>query len=47
LLKAFAADLKGYNVTKAAIQLPNDKPLPMDFIKRLVKFRKKEVDAVR
>jgi uncharacterized protein YdhG (YjbR/CyaY superfamily) len=47
LLKEFATDLKGYHVTKSAIQLPNDKPLPLAFIKRLVKFRKKEVETVR
>lgn len=43
LLKEFAKDLKGLKVTKSAIQLPNDKPLDMDFIKRLVKFRKEEL----
>lgn len=45
LLKEFAADLKGMKVSKAAIQLPNDKDLPTNFIKRLLKFRKKEVEA--
>lgn len=44
LLKEFEADLKGYKVSKSAIQLPLDKPLPIDLIKRIVKFRKKECD---
>lgn len=42
LLQHFAADLKGMKVTKSAIQLPNDKPLPLDMIKQIVVFRKKE-----
>ena len=42
LLKEFASELKDLKVTKSAIQLPNDKPLSIDFIKRLVKFRKSE-----
>lgn len=45
LLKEFATELKGLKVSKSVIQFPNDKPLPMDFIKALLKFRKKEVDA--
>jgi len=42
LLKEFADDLKGYKVTKSAIHLPNDQPLPLDLIKRIVLFRKNE-----
>lgn len=42
LLKKFEADLKGVKVTKSAIQIPNDKPLPMDFLTRLLEFRKAE-----
>ena len=42
LLREFAADLNGYKVTKSAIQLPNDQPLPLDLIKRIVLFRKNE-----
>lgn len=47
LLEAFAPDLKGLKVTKSAIQLPNNEPLPLGFIERLLKFRKKEVDAAK
>lgn len=42
LLNEFADDLKGYKVSKSAIQLPNDQPLPLDLIKRIVLFRKNE-----
>lgn len=45
LLKEFATELKGLKVSKSVIQFPNDKPLPMDFIKALLVFRKKEVEA--
>ena len=43
LLEEFAPELKGLKVTKSAIQLPNDKPLPLQFIERLLKFRENEV----
>lgn len=42
LLKEFEKELKAFQVSKSAIQLPNDKPLPLDFVKRILKFRKKE-----
>lgn len=42
LLTEFADDLKGYKVTTSAIQFPNDRPLPLDLIKRIILFRKKE-----
>lgn len=45
LLTAFAGDLKTLKVSKAAIQLPNNQPLPMDFIQRLIQFRKLETEA--
>jgi uncharacterized protein YdhG (YjbR/CyaY superfamily) len=43
-LKHFAKDLKSYKVSKSSIQIPNDKDLPIDLIKRIVEFRKKEND---
>ncbi len=45
LLKEFATELKGYKVSKSAIQLPLDKALPVEFITSVLKFRKKEVDS--
>lgn len=44
MLKEFEAELKDYKVSKSAIQLPLDKPLPVDLIKRILKFRKKEFE---
>ena len=41
-LEEFAKDLKGFKVTKSAIQIPNNKPLPLDLIVRIIKFRKGE-----
>ncbi|MFN3665136.1 MAG: iron chaperone [Sediminibacterium sp.] len=41
-LDTFKEDLKNYKVSKAAIQFPNDQPLPEKMIKRMILFRKKE-----
>lgn len=43
LLKHFAPQLKELKVSKSAIQLPNDKPLPLDFAEQLLRFRKQEL----
>ncbi len=45
LLDEFATELKAMKVSKSAIQFPYDKPLPLDFIERLLRFRKKEVEG--
>lgn len=44
-LAHFEEDLKGYKVSKSAIQLPGNKPLPLDLIERIVAFRKQENEA--
>ena len=44
LLNAFNSELKGLTVTKSAIQLPNNDELPLDLVKGIVAFRKKEID---
>lgn len=41
-LSTFADELKGLKVSKSVIQFPLDKPLPVDFIKRILLFRKEE-----
>ncbi len=46
-LQTFNEDLKGLKVSKAAIQFPNDQPLPKALIEKIIKFRKKEVDTKR
>ncbi|PWV56380.1 iron chaperone [Chitinophaga sp. S165] len=42
LRKKFEKELSRYKVSKSAIQLPNSEVLPLDFIKGIVEFRKKE-----
>jgi uncharacterized protein YdhG (YjbR/CyaY superfamily) len=42
LLKEFKTELAKYNVSKSAIQFPNDEPLPTTLIKKIVQFRMKE-----
>ncbi|MGD0582940.1 MAG: DUF1801 domain-containing protein [Bacteroidales bacterium] len=38
----FAKDLSKYKQGKGSVQFPLDKPLPLDLITRIVKFRMKE-----
>lgn len=45
MLKEFEVELKDYKVSKSAIQLPLNKPLPLDLIKRILKFRKTEFET--
>lgn len=44
LLKEFETELKNYKVSKSVIQFTHDKELPVDFITRILKFRKKEIE---
>lgn len=39
---AFKQEITGYKSSKGAIQFPLDKPLPLELITRIVKFRVKE-----
>ena len=41
-IKAFEKELAKYKTSKGAIQFPKDKPLPIAFIKKMVKYRVKE-----
>lgn len=43
LLQAFEPELKGLKVSKSVIQFPHTDELPLDFIKRILQFRKKEI----
>ena len=45
LMQTFASELKQYKVSKSAIQLPNKEDLPIDFIRRIIAFRKEENEA--
>lgn len=41
-IQAFQKELAGYSCSKGTIQLPLDKPLPIDLIDNIVKFRVRE-----
>jgi len=47
LLETFGKELKQYKVSKSAIQFPNKETLPLDLIKRIVQFRKKENEQAK
>ena len=38
-IEDFAAELAGYRTSKGAVQFPFDRPLPVELIERMVKFR--------
>ncbi len=38
----FLPELEGYHTSKGAIQLPNAKPLPLELVKKIVRFRLEE-----
>lgn len=38
-ITAFKEKLSGYKTSKGAVQFPLDKPLPIDLIREIVKFR--------
>lgn len=42
LLEHFKENLKNYKVSKSAIQIPNNLPLPLQFIEDFIKFRVEE-----
>lgn len=41
-IEAFRNELKDYKTSKGAIQFPLDKPLPIELIRRIVRFRVEE-----
>jgi len=41
-IEAFRHELTDYKTSKGTIQFPNDKPIPIDLITKIVKFRVKE-----
>ncbi len=45
LLRHFEADLEGMEVSKSAIRFPLDRPLPLELIRKIVAFRKQEVES--
>ena len=45
LLKQFEKELKAYKVSKSVIQFPNEVPLPLGLIRKMLAFRKREQDV--
>lgn len=43
--QAFAEDFSKYKQGKGSVQFPNDQPLPVDLIKRVVTYRKKQLSV--
>lgn len=41
-IEAFKKDLSVYKTAKGSVQFPNDQPLPLKLVTRIVKFRVKE-----
>lgn len=41
-ISAFQDELKGYKSAKGSVQFPIDRPLPVDLIKRIVRYRVEE-----
>ena len=42
-IAAFKAELSDYKRAKGSVQFPFDRPLPLDLVSRMVKFRVKDV----
>jgi uncharacterized protein YdhG (YjbR/CyaY superfamily) len=41
-MKTFEKEIAGYRSGKGTIQFPLDKPLPVNLIKKIIKYRLKE-----
>jgi len=39
---AFKKELSGYKTSRGTVQFPMDKPMPLDLVRRIVRFRVKE-----
>lgn len=43
--EAFAEEFAEYKQGKGSVQFPNDQPLPLELIRRVVSFRKQSLEA--
>lgn len=43
--EAFSEDFAKYKQGKGSVQFPNDQPLPLDFIKRVIIYRKNNTSS--
>ena len=46
-IEAFADELESFSTSKGAIQLPHDRDLPVDLIRRIVRWRLAQVSGKR
>lgn len=46
-IEAFADELSDYKKGKGSVQFPLNKPLPIELIKRMVAYRKNELDTMK
>ncbi|MEZ4936617.1 MAG: DUF1801 domain-containing protein [Crocinitomicaceae bacterium] len=44
-MEAFSEELKAFKQGKGSVQFPLDQPLPKDLVKRMVRFRKEEIEG--
>ena len=44
-IEAFREELSPFKTSKGAVQFPLDKPIPLDLVKKIVKFRVKENES--
>lgn len=44
-IEAFADDLSRYQTSKGAAQFPHDQPLPLDLVRRIVRYRLEQARA--
>lgn len=44
--EAFAQEFATYKQGKGSVQFPNNQPLPLDLIKRVVRYRKKQMESM-
>ena len=44
-IKAFRKELAPFKTSKGTVQFPLDKPIPLDLVKKIVKFRVKENES--
>jgi uncharacterized protein YdhG (YjbR/CyaY superfamily) len=45
VIQAFESELRNYKTAKGSIQFPIDQPIPLELIKKIVKFRVEENSA--
>jgi len=43
-IEAFKKELSSFKTSKGAIQFPLDKPIPFDLVKKIVKFKVREIE---